>query len=234
MSKKQSQLTDVAVRECLQAAESRVRERKDSGFNWESAGLNDVEAFRILNSNQLAGVYLIGRAPLRALSQRLQFASFDDIVLVLALEHTVKCRTGLEAVVFALRQWHLHGRFPIGDPVLAATYGCPLFKEQYEIIARDYAGFSPVEASEMRKIMGRKNPEQLAALEPRFVEGAVRNGQSTESATRHYNYLKNLAEYVSTRSVLEPRAELVYRTAYLVAHFPDIYLPLWRKCSTNK
>ena len=63
-------------------------------------------------------------------------------------------------------------------PITESTYGVILYQEQSMQIAKTIAGFSGPEADDLRKAIGKKQRDRMAALKDRFFEGARATGTS--------------------------------------------------------
>ena len=63
-------------------------------------------------------------------------------------------------------------------PITDSTYGVILYQEQSMRIAKEIAGFSGPEADDLRKAIGKKQRDRMAALKDRFIEGARATGTS--------------------------------------------------------
>ena len=63
-------------------------------------------------------------------------------------------------------------------PITESTYGVILYQEQSMQIAKSIAGFSGPEADDLRKAIGKKQRDRMAALRDRFFEGARATGTS--------------------------------------------------------
>ena len=65
-------------------------------------------------------------------------------------------------------------------PILESSKGVILYQEQAMQISKELAGFSGAKADDLRKAIGKKNREAMAALKPEFVEGCRASGTSAE------------------------------------------------------
>ena len=61
-----------------------------------------------------------------------------------------------------------------------ATYGCVLYQEQLMEIAKQMAGFSPAEADDLRKAIGKKKRDLMATMKDKFMEGLEKSGTDAE------------------------------------------------------
>ena len=63
--------------------------------------------------------------------------------------------------------------------ILESSKGVILYQEQAMQISKELAGFSGAKADDLRKAIGKKNREAMAALKPEFVEGCRASGTSS-------------------------------------------------------
>ena len=63
-------------------------------------------------------------------------------------------------------------------PITESTYWVILYQEQSMQIAKAIAGFTGPEADDLRKAIGKKQRDRMAALRDRFFEGARATGTS--------------------------------------------------------
>ena len=91
-------------------------------------------------------------------------------------------------------------------------------------IAKDLAGFSPAEADDLRKAIGKKDAEKMESLKGPFLEGCQANGVEREVAYRLWDENERSAEYSFNKSHAACYALISYRTAYLKANYPAEYM----------
>ena len=109
-------------------------------------------------------------------------------------------------------------------PITEPTYGCVLYQEQLMEIAKRMAGFSPAEADDLRKAIGKKKRELMATMEGKFMDGMRRLGDRTQVAEDLWSLMKAAADYSFNKSHAACYALIAYRTAYLKANFPAEYM----------
>ena len=72
------------------------------------------------------------------------------------------------------------------DPRLKAitgtTYGISIYQEQSMEIAKQIGGFSPAEADDLRKAIGKKIHKLMASLKDKFIAGCIANETSEQVA----------------------------------------------------
>lgn len=69
---------------------------------------------------------------------------------------------------------------PAVDRVLQPTYNAMIYQEQFLILARDLAGFGLTDNDLLRKAVGKKDIEKLAAIRDKFLEGCEKKGIVTK------------------------------------------------------
>ena len=69
-------------------------------------------------------------------------------------------------------------------PITEATYSVILYQEQSMQIAKAIAGFSGAEADDLRKAIGKKNREAMAALKRALLRGRARHAAPSEPRDR--------------------------------------------------
>ena len=90
-------------------------------------------------------------------------------------------------------------------------------------IANIIAGYSLGEADLLRRAMGKKKAEEMAAHRQKFVDGAKDKGFKDEKkVTRLFDLMEQFAGYGFNKSHSAAYAVLAYRTAYLKAHYPQL------------
>ena len=109
-------------------------------------------------------------------------------------------------------------------PILEATKGVILYQEQSMQIAKDLAGFSGARADDLRKAIGKKKREAMAALKPEFFEGCRRSGTSEQVIEWLWATNEKSADYSFNRSHAACYGLISYRTAWLRANHPAEYM----------
>src|SRR5207253_709396 len=102
--------------------------------------------------------------------------------------------------------------------VLEETLGVIVYQEQVMQIANVVAGYSLGEADLLRRAMGKKKVEEMAAQRTKFVNGARDKGFKDERRiTRIFDLMEQFAGYGFNKSPSAAYGVLPYRTAYLKA-----------------
>ncbi|GHV42716.1 DNA-directed DNA polymerase [Spirochaetia bacterium] len=113
---------------------------------------------------------------------------------------------------------------PALEEVLKETYGVIVYQEQVMKVAQIIAGYSMGQADLLRRAMGKKKREIIDKEKIPFLEGAVKQGFSAETAGRIYEILVPFADYGFNKSHAAAYSTLSYQTAWLKANFPAEFM----------
>src|SRR5262249_56087283 len=81
-----------------------------------------------------------------------------------------------------------------------ATYGCVLYQEQLMEIAKQMAGFSPAEADDLRKAIGKKKRDLMATMKEKFLQGMTASSTDPRVAKDLWALMEAAADYSFNRS----------------------------------
>jgi len=110
---------------------------------------------------------------------------------------------------------------PLLEPICSETYGIMIYQEQVMQAAQVLAGYSLGKADLLRRAMGKKKPEEMAAQHDVFIEGCEKYNKIPElKAEKIFDLLAKFAGYGFNKSHAAGYAYLSYITAYLKANFP--------------
>jgi DNA polymerase-3 subunit alpha len=167
---------------------------------------------------------------MRSLLRLMKPDNFEDISAVSALYRPGPM--GMDSHTnYALRKNGLQEITPIHkeleEPlreVLAVTYGLIVYQEQVQKAAQIIAGYSLGEADILRRVMGKKKPDELAKNFTIFQAGAQKNGYSDEAIQALWDVLVPFAGYAFNKAHSAAYGLVSYWTAYLKANYPAEYM----------
>ena len=112
---------------------------------------------------------------------------------------------------------------------LERTRGVILFQDQVNQLAMDVAGFTPLEADQLRRAYGRRNSEQLVQeYWERFRYGAARKGVDEEAARRIFS--KFNGRYMFPESHAYAFGITAYQIAWLKYYHPlEFYVGIFNQ-----
>ena len=154
-----------------------------------------TEAFKLLSSGEVSGVFQVEGQGMRRVLTEMQPSMFEHIVATISLY-----RPGpLEYIPQFIRRMHgeeeVEFKHPALAPILAETYGIIVYQEQIIQILSRLAGYTPGDADLVRRAIGKKKASDIEKHKKIFVEGCFRNGISREAADAIYGDIEFFARY---------------------------------------
>lgn len=109
--------------------------------------------------------------------------------------HYVDKKNGLESIDY----FH-----PALEPSLKTTLGEMIYQEQAMQIAKDIAGFDLKEADNLRKTIGKKLADKMAAMKSKFLEGCkAKNIVNEKEAEQIFGWIEKGQRYSFNKSILD-------------------------------
>ena len=204
-----------------------IEKTRGEKIDIDNLPLDDAAVYELLSAGNTIGVFQLESDGLRRILSDMKPERFEDLIAVIALyrpgplgsgmvEDFINCKHGRQEIEY------IH---PLLENILQETYGVILYQEQVMRVASDLAGFSMGEADVLRRAMGKKKPEELAAQRDKFVAGAARcSNIDGKVATRLFDIMESFAGYGFNKSHSAAYALITYQTAYLKAHYPVEYI----------
>jgi DNA polymerase-3 subunit alpha len=189
-----------------------------------SIPLDDKQTYAMLSRGESTGVFQFESSGMRDALKQVKPTVFEDLIALVALYRPGPMQY---IPVYARRK---SGQEPVSyaDPrlkeITSNSYGICIYQEQYMEIAKKIAGFSPAEADDLRKAIGKKIHSLMASLKGKFLEGAASNGISTATANALWADMEQAQDYSFNKSHAACYALIAYRTAWLKAHHPKEYM----------
>ncbi len=194
----------------------------------------DPAVYRMLCRADSLGVFQVESRAQMTMLPRLKPANFYDLVIEVAIVRPgpiqgdmvhpyLRRRQGIETVVYPSPS-PAHGEADELEQVLGRTLGVPLFQEQAMKIAIVAAGFTPGEADRLRRAMATfKRVGTIQTFQDKMVEGMTARGYQRDFAERCFRQIEGFGEYGFPESHAASFALLVYASAWLKCHYPDVF-----------
>ena len=203
-----------------------IEQNSDQKVDIDNVELTDSVVYDMLQRGDTMGVFQMEGTGMRALVRNLKPDRFADIVALLALYRPGPLGAGMHTEYADRKNNRKPVEYPHPDmePILADTYGVMVYQEQVMQTAQVMARYSMAEADGLRKAMGKKIPELMAAEQEKFVAGCISNGHPEKLARELWGWMEHFAGYGFNRSHTAPYALVAYQTAWLKAHYPAEYM----------
>jgi DNA polymerase III subunit alpha len=207
-----------------------IKANRGIDVDLESLPLDDPATYALLGRGDTLGVFQLDGGPMRDLLRRMQPTGFEDVVAVIALYRPgpmgqnahndyADRKNGRQAV----KPIHPELAEPLRE-ILAETYGLIVYQEQIMRIAQKVAGYSLAQADILRKAMGKKKADVLAAEYESFSAGMQSNGFSASAIKALWDTILPFADYAFNKSHAAGYGMVSYWTAYLKANYPAEYM----------
>ena len=194
----------------------------------------DPQVYEMLSHADSVGVFQVESRAQMSMLPRLKPRKFYDLVIEVAIVRPgpiqgdmvhpyLRRREGLEKVEFPAPSLE-HGSADELEAVLGKTLGVPLFQEQAMRLAIEAAKFTPEEANGLRRAMATfRNLGTIGEYGDKFVGGMVRRGYDPGFAQRCFDQIKGFGSYGFPESHAVSFAKLVYVSAWIKRHHPDVF-----------
>jgi DNA polymerase-3 subunit alpha len=191
---------------------------------------DDPDTYAELRSGHTVGLFQVESAGLAKLLAQMRADRIGDISAALALYRPGPMSAEAHTD-YALRKTGRQQIKPIHPeledalrPVLADTYGVFAYQEEIMKAAQAVAGYTLGQADILRKIMGKKKPDQLAKAKPPFFAGMKEQGYSEEAAQALWDVFEPFSLYAFNIAHTVSYGFITYATAWLKTHYPAEYM----------
>lgn len=180
-----------------------IRTKLGREINWNEISLEDEKTYQLFAEGNLGGIFQFEGTGVAEICKRLQPRNLEDLSALNALYRPGPLDSGM---VDDYIERH-HGRQPIEylvpemEEYLHTTKGILIYQEQIQQLAQKLAGYSLGEADLMRRAMGKKDRNEMAKHEEKFVSGAVARKIPKKKAEEVFKLMANFADYGFNRCV---------------------------------
>jgi error-prone DNA polymerase len=195
-------------------------------FGLASVPQEDPAVYEMMCQADTIGVFQVESRAQMSMLPRLQPRTFADIIVEVAIVRPgpiqgdmvhpyLRRREGIEKPTYPSKEL---------EEVLKDTLGVPLFQEQAMKIAIVAAGFTPEEADQLRRAMATfKRSGTIPKFREKFIGGMIARGYERAFAERCFHQIEGFADYGFPMSHAASFAQLVYVSAWIKWHYPDVF-----------
>ncbi len=206
----------------LQDTVRMIEQNRGVKVDLDTLALDDADTYKLFTRGDTTAIFQFESHGMRDILRRYQPTRIEDLTALNALyrpgpiqggmiDDFIKRKHGTTKVSYDLPQL---------KEILEETYGVILYQEQVMQIANRLASFSLGEADILRRAMGKKKKEEMAAQRAKFMAGCANNKIPEKKAERIFNLMEEFAGYGFNKSHSCAYALLAYQTAYLKTHYP--------------
>src|SRR5215204_495834 len=195
---------------------------------------DDAAIYAMLSKADSVGVFQVESRAQMSMLPRLKPKEFYDLVVQVAIVRPGPIQGDMVHPYLRRRAQGQKVTFPSPHPshgpaneleeVLKKTYGVPLFQEQAMRIAMVAAKFTGAEADRLRRAMATfKNYGNIGDFRDKFIGGMTRRGYPRDFAERCFKQIEGFSTYGFPESHAASFAILVYASAWMKCHYPDVF-----------
>ncbi len=207
------------INDCLNSLKHLLSEP----FSWSKVALNDERTMQLFTEGRTDAIFQFESSGMQDICRKLKPKSIEDLSALNALYRPGPIDGGM---VDEFIQRH-HGKknvryiVPEMKEILDTTHGVIVYQEQAMQLAQKLAGYTMAEADSLRKAMGKKNREEMAQQEQKFIQGSVDRGIKRDKAQQIFSLMAQFADYGFPKAHSVAYAYLAFQTGYLKAHYPE-------------
>lgn len=193
-------------------------------INIDQIPMDDEKTYQLYCKGQTTGTFQFESAGMQKYLRDLQPSKFEDLIAMNALyrpgpmdyiDSFVARKHGREKISYDL---------PIMEKYLSETYGITVYQEQVMLLSRLLADFTRGQSDELRKAMGKKLIDKMAALKEKFISGGKENGYNEKVLNKIWVDWEKFASYAFNKSHATCYSWVAYQTAWLKANYPSEYM----------
>ncbi|HVV39052.1 MAG TPA: DNA polymerase III subunit alpha [Candidatus Paceibacterota bacterium] len=202
-----------------------VEKTRGKVLDIENIPVDDTKTFEMLARGETEGTFQLNGAGMTRYLKELKPTTINDINAMVAL-----FRPGpMESIPSYIERKHNPKLITYLDPrmkeYLGASYGLLVYQDDVLLTAITLAGYSWLEADKLRKAMGKKIPEVMAAEKEKLLKGFTEYGKLSKNlAETLWTLIEPFAAYGFGKAHAASYGKVAYQTAYMKANFPVEYM----------
>jgi DNA polymerase-3 subunit alpha len=199
-----------------------IKQNRNIEMDLTTLPLDDAPTYALFARGDTTGIFQFESHGMRDILRRYQPTRLEDLTALNALYRPGPIQGGMIDDFIARK----HGKkkvaydLPELEEILSETWGVILYQEQVMQIANRLAGFSLGDADLLRRAMGKKKHDEMAAQREKFLAGCAARKIHARKAERIFELMAEFAGYGFNKSHSCAYALLAYQTAYLKTHYP--------------
>jgi len=219
---------------CLRRGLDLMKTHYGKDYTLSTLPQEDEKTYEMLSRADSVGVFQVESRAQMSMLPRLKPKTFYDLVIEVAIVRPgpiqgdmvhpyLRRRDGIEPEVYASPH-PAHGHADELKEVLKRTKGIPLFQEQAMQIAITAAKFTPDEADGLRRAMATfRHTGNVPLFRERFISRMIARGYDPKFVENCFGQIEGFGEYGFPESHAASFALLVYASAWIKCHYPDVF-----------
>jgi DNA polymerase III subunit alpha len=199
-----------------------IRQNRTLEIDLATLPLADPAVYALFSRGDTTGIFQFESHGMRDILRRYQPTRLEDLTALNALYRPGPIQGGMIDDFIARKHGKKKVTYDLAEleEILSETWGVILYQEQVMQIANRLAGFSLGDADLLRRAMGKKKPEEMAAQREKFLTGCHARKVPGKKAEKIFELMAEFAGYGFNKSHSCAYALLAYQTAWLKTHYP--------------
>src|SRR6202142_4224199 len=199
-----------------------IKQNRGIDLDLTTLPLDDAPTYALFSRGDTTGIFQFESHGMRDCLRQYQPTRLEDLTALNALYRPGPIQGGMIDDFIARK----HGKkkvtydLPALQEILSETWGVILYQEQVMQIANRLAGFSLGDADLLRRAMGKKKHEEMAAQREKFITGCLARKVPQKKAEKLFDLMAEFAGYGFNKSHSCAYALLAYQTAYMKTYYP--------------
>jgi error-prone DNA polymerase len=219
---------------CLRRSLDLIKRHYGKELSLATIPQDDAAVYDMLGRADSVGVFQVESRAQMSMLPRLKPRCFYDLVIEVAIVRPGPIQGDMVHPYLRRRDDPAEVKYPSPAPehgdvdelkeVLSRTLGVPLFQEQAMQIAITAAKFTPDEADGLRRAMATfRHNGSVHLFRDKFIAGMTRRGYDRAFAESCFGQIEGFGEYGFPESHAASFALLVYVSAWIKCHYPDVF-----------
>ena len=203
----------------------RIEKLTGTKVDYDTIPVDDKKTFEMLARGETADLFQLNGDGMTRFLKDLKPTTIHDINAMVALYRPGPIQFIPEYIARKHDRSLIKYLDPALETILDKTYGILVYQDDLLMMAHKLAGYSWGEVDKFRKAVGKKIPEEMAKQKEKFIEGCVKHSKWSEKKAKEvWKWIEPFAAYGFNKAHSVSYGRVAYITAYLKAHFPEIYL----------
>ncbi|HEV7449636.1 MAG TPA: DNA polymerase III subunit alpha, partial [Candidatus Paceibacterota bacterium] len=209
----------------LSSAVELVEKTRDIKVDIENVSVEDVKTFEMLARGETEGLFQLNGSGMTRFLKELKPSTIHDINAMVALY-----RPGpMENIPSYIERKHNPHLVTYADvrmkEYLEFSRGVIVYQDDVLLTAITLGGYSWLDADKLRKAMGKKIPEVMAAEKEKLIKGFKEYGKlSPALGEKLWKLIEPFAAYGFNKAHAASYGKVAYQTAYMKANYPVEYM----------
>ncbi|WP_311269485.1 error-prone DNA polymerase [Sphingobium sp. WCS2017Hpa-17] len=211
---------------CMNRAFNLLEEHKGICVGMADLQDDDPAVYAMIQKADTLGVFQIESRAQMSMLPRIKPKEFYDLVIEVAIVRPGPIQGDMVHPYLRRREGKEKPIYPKPEleAVLKKTLGVPLFQEQAMKVAIVGAGFTPVEADQLRRAMATfKMTGGVSHFYDKLVNGMVERGYPKDFAERTFKQIEGFGSYGFPESHAASFAKIAYASCWMKHHHPDVF-----------